>query len=93
MRSRSPIEMMVDEACGFDRANYTPPPQITLRCLRCKRTKSAPIDPTDPPGTAIIESLCDKCDDGGGFPETLYFDKDGRWFNGEAFVHAKPNED
>lgn len=52
--------------------------QITLRCPRCKRTKAASRDPSDFPGTAVVEAPCDRCDDGGGFPETMYFDSTGK---------------
>jgi len=64
-------------------------PKITLRCPECKRTMRAVKDDSDPLGTAIVEVLCDKCDDGGGFPETHYYDANGRWFNGEQFVAPK----
>lgn len=85
MRPRSPIEMMVDQACGFDRASYTPPPQVTLRCPHCKRTKRVAMDKTDPAGTAVVETACDKCGEVGDRPEVHYYDAQGRWFNGEAF--------
>lgn len=86
MRSRSPIETMIDQACGFDRASYVPPPQVTLRCRQCERTKKVAKDETDPDGTTIVDCLCDKCDNGGNKPEVLYFDEAGRQFDGERFV-------
>ena len=55
---------------------------ITLRCPHCKREMMVAAEDTDPPGTAIVETTCDLCDDGGGFPETHYFDCAGRWFAG-----------
>jgi hypothetical protein len=65
--------------------------RITLRCPKCSRTKKADPEPSDPPGTAIVEATCDRCDDGGGFPEVHYYDAKGGWFNGERFV-AAPRE-
>lgn len=86
MRSRSPIEVMVDKACGLDRASYVPPPQITLRCCHCGRTKQADKDETDPEGTAIVEMSCLECMRSGDRPDVLYYDAEGRWFNGETFI-------
>lgn len=60
--------------------------KITLRCPQCKRTKRAPKDETDPAGTAVVEALCDRCDNGGNKPEVHYYDAAGRWFNGEQFT-------
>jgi hypothetical protein len=60
--------------------------EITLRCPKCKRTKQAAQDPSDPTGTAVVEVTCDRCDDGGGFPEIHYYDAKGRWFDGEKFL-------
>jgi hypothetical protein len=60
-------------------------PQVRLICPDCHRTMMTRHDETDPPGTAVVECLCDRCDDGGGFPETQYYDADGRWFDGEKF--------
>jgi hypothetical protein len=89
MRPRSAIEMMIDQACGFDRASYTPPQQVTLRCPHCKRRKRVAKDSTDPEGTAIVEVPCDRCDDGNGFPEVHYFNSLGQWFDGERFVKPR----
>jgi len=88
LMARSPIEIMIDQACGFVPNGNPKPPLITLRCPNCKRTKSAPIDPTDPPGTAIVEATCDQCNDGSGFPEVHYFNKRGLWFDG--LIWRKP---
>lgn len=63
---------------------------VRLLCPDCKRTLVAARDETDPPGTAIVEVLCDQCDDGGGFPETHYYDAEGKWFDGNNFRPA-PN--
>lgn len=73
----SPIEMMIDRACGMDNSRPGTRECITLRCPICKRAQSARRDKTDPPRTAIVQVLCPKCDDGGGFPEVLYFDAAG----------------
>lgn len=52
--------------------------KVTLRCPTCERTMQVAKDKTDPPETATVETLCDNCDHGGGFPEVLYFDADGK---------------
>lgn len=57
---------------------------ITLRCPHCKREVTACAEETDPLGTAVVETTCDRCDDGGGFPETNYYDAGGRWYAGLA---------
>lgn len=73
--SRSPIEMMVDRACGFD--PLKPYPRVTLRCPKCRREQSAATDPTDPPNTAVVLCVCPKCHDGSKV-EVDYFDAKGR---------------
>lgn len=47
---------------------------IIMRCPECGREQAAPAEPSDPIGTIVVQSICDRCDDGGGFPETHYFD-------------------
>lgn len=85
--ARSPIEMMIDQATGNDPSKA--PPRVTLHCPKCRRTKRVLKDETDPEGTAKVEVVCDKCDDGGGFPEIHYYDAAGRWFDGETFRTLK----
>lgn len=76
MRNRSPIERMVDSACGVP-DDYTPPPRVTLRCPNCKRTMSAAMEKIDPPGTAVVETCCPNCA-GNERREVFYYDKDGK---------------
>src|SRR5271156_5863558 len=57
MRKLSPIEMMVDKACGFDRAAFEKS-LVTLKCLVCKREKRVEREKTDPRGAAAIELCC-----------------------------------
>lgn len=82
--SRSPIERMVDRACGIP-DDYEPPPRVTLRCPMCKREKDAAIDPTDPPGTKLVLTQCPECV-GGDFSTVDYFDSNGRQID----LHGKP---
>jgi hypothetical protein len=63
--------------------------ELKLRCPDCHREMVVKPDLSDPKGTVIVECTCDNCDDAGGFPETHYYDADGRWFNGEQFVPLK----
>lgn len=87
----SPIERMMDSVMRCVRCDAPMGKcdcwvkNITLRCPACKRTQMVCKDRSDPPGTAIVEATCDRCDDGGGFPETHYYDAQGRWFDGEGF--------
>jgi hypothetical protein len=78
MRARSPIEMMVDRACGFD-PDKPPPkraePDIALCCPSCEETLMVYGDKTDPPGTSRVETDCPKC--ATGEFKISYFDADG----------------
>lgn len=53
---------------------------IILRCSKagCPRKRRVPRDPTDHPKAAVVKVLCDWHDDGGGFPETTYYDAAGK---------------
>lgn len=76
MRNRSPIQQMVDRACGIPEG-WEPPARVTLRCPKCKREKDAAIEPTDPKGTTLVVTQCPECV-GGDFSTVDYFDKDGK---------------
>lgn len=95
MIAKSPIEALIDNhmqcvRCGAAMGKCDCwDKKITLRCPHCKRTKKVAADPTDPLGTAVVESICDRCDDGGNKPEVHYYDAQGRWFNGEQFAPLK----
>lgn len=78
--TRSPIEMLVDQACGFDPATAPKLPQITLRCPECNRTKEVRKDSTDLKNAAVVEIQCDKCNRG-DFSEVFYYDAEGRQLN------------
>ena len=83
-RHLSPIERMVDEACGMGR-RIERQPMVRLLCRQCKRIKHVERHETDPEGTSIVEALCDRCDDGVSKSEVHYYDAQGRWFDGEKF--------
>lgn len=88
--SRSPIEMLIDKGmcctrCSAPMGGCDCWTKITMRCPRCKRTKETHREETDPKGTAVVEALCDRCDDGGNKPEVHYYDAAGKWFDGEKF--------
>ena len=73
---RTPIQRMVDRACGIP-DDYEPPPRVTLECHKCGKTKDAEMDKTDPPGTAKVRMLCPACANG-DFSMIDYFDKNGK---------------
>lgn len=80
---RSPIEMMVDRACGFD-PNAPSKPTVLLYCPKCKRRQRASVDDTDPPRTATVIIQCPKCV-GGDFDSPKYQDASGK----ELFYEEK----
>jgi hypothetical protein len=60
---RSPIEMMVDQACGFDRAAWERQRSldlIKLYCPVCKKEKLVDRVKDDPPG-AVLKLKCPNC--------------------------------
>ena len=75
---RSPIEMMIDKACGFDPSNPPKPKEypIDLHCPKCKETLKVDRDESDPEGTAKIETDCPKCATEDF--KISYFDADGK---------------
>lgn len=75
-KPRSPIEMMIDKACGFDPSGPAPE-RVTLRCPQCRRTLRVLRDDTDPENASTVEVICDKCDHGGLKPEVSYYDDRG----------------
>lgn len=72
----SPIDSMIDQACGVP-PGWKGRPHVTLFCHKCNKTKRVPKDDTDPPNTARVETLCPECC-GGDFSEVLYFDASGK---------------
>lgn len=74
IKPRSPIEMLVDRACGFD--PYAPRDDVLLRCPKCGREKSAARDSTDPPGTSLVVLQCPECVQG-DFDVPGYYDAEG----------------
>lgn len=83
-RRLSPIEMMIDRATGYDPSRplrQPSRPMVTLRCPSCQRKRRVARERTDPKRAFYVEIPCDKCDDGGGKPETVYFDALNRQIN------------
>ena len=83
--ARSPIEMKVDQACGFDPASVPPP--IKLECPHCKAEKMARRLEHDPPNTWIVCSACPKCIKEGDQPDVTYYDKLGRMLDLDGNCH------
>jgi len=81
----SPIEHLIDKACGITSENVSSSDWITLRCPKCKLRKRAKRDETDPPGTVIIVLQCPECN-GGDFDSPVYFDEAG---NELPFIEAE----
>ncbi len=51
---------------------------VTLECPDCGSRKTTEREPSDLPGTVLVKARCPDCNDGGGFPDILYFDAAGR---------------
>ncbi len=78
MKARSPIERMIDAACGYDATDAKPKiyrgfPR--LRCPKCEREQNTALDKSDPKGAMLVVVCCPKCC--GDFEEIHYFDKAG----------------
>lgn len=67
----SPIEKMIDAACGVAPGDF-----VTLRCSKCEKEMRARKDDTDPLGTVVVEIQCPDCNSG-DFDSPVYFDADG----------------
>lgn len=56
------------------------PGKIHLKCSRCKNTRSnmarSDFDPAD--AAVMVLNFCPRCDKGGGFEETTYYDATGK---------------
>lgn len=59
----TPIEAMIDEACGVNDARYQAPSlrSIRLLCPRCHKCLYVSRDDTDPEGTEFICFGCPDC--------------------------------
>jgi len=84
MKPRSPIEMMVDQACGFDREAWEAgraereAKMIILRCPFCQKERKQNPDKKDPKGTKIVLCNCPQCVDVGHYCDTVYLDANGK---------------
>lgn len=54
--------------------------KIMLECTNCGRKKRVSRDLSDPPGSALMQTQCDRCNRGNYTPE-FYFDAQGREIN------------
>lgn len=53
---------------------------LVLKCTTpgCPRQRRVKREAYDHPRAAVVATLCDWHDDGGGFPETFYYDTAGK---------------
>lgn len=77
--SRSPIERMIDAACGITEADRVEMRrgQITMKCRSCGDTRSAARDASDPPGADTIVFPCPNCRTE-PWPDPVCLDVEGR---------------
>ena len=76
MRRRSPIEIMVDRACGVP-DDYEPLP-VLLSCPDCGRQRRTERVEGDPEGTIEISVTCPECGHGDKECDIEYFGADGQ---------------
>ncbi len=69
MRPRTPIDRMIDAACGIDPDRG----YVILTCPDCDRVKKVVRDETDHPKAAYVSYPCPGCR-GESEPEVEYFD-------------------
>ena len=76
--ARSPIETMIDRACGFDQSAPRPVRDLViLRCPICKKEKKVDRHKSDPPGCTVVETACPDCSRSGDFEIVDYFNAAG----------------
>lgn len=74
---RSPIEQMIDRACGYTPSDTGHPVIIILACPHCLTQRSTTIDASFPPETRRVQYPCPTCQKSHG--ETIeFFDGVGR---------------
>lgn len=74
---RSPIERMIDEACGFDAKAALPSRLVWIQCPRCSKRRATRRAKTDPTGAATVIFPCPDCPPQEGY-EVAYLDAEGR---------------
>lgn len=66
-RPLTPLELAIDKACGFDRANYKPPPEkvpddkIKLVCPDCDKCCYIPRNPGLWDLDSVLSYKCPDC--------------------------------
>ena len=73
--TRSPLERMVDGACGVPEG-FVPPPRITLRCPKCEKEARVLKMRSDPPPAELLVLPCTDCH-GPDYEEWFYYDANG----------------
>src|SRR6185312_15219308 len=70
----SPMERMIDAACGLRPGEAPPsrPAPVKLECPKCAAERMVERSDTDPPNTYIVQLTCPKCHDAGDFQEVNY---------------------
>lgn len=78
-KARTPIEMMVDKACGFDSTAPLAPRGPIMWCPDCEKQLVTQLHPSDPSGTVVISFPCLECiDQTKPFPAPQYYDSTGK---------------
>ena len=76
-RRLSPIERMIDEACGHTPGRaLTDRAFVTLECPTCKKKKTVARHKSDLPGTVRVVTPCPDCSDETAIID--YFDANGK---------------
>lgn len=76
MKMGSPLDRMIDQACGLDPSQLKALPM--LACPRCKREKRTTLQRNEPKDATRIELPCPDCWKAGEFENPIYFDANGK---------------
>lgn len=74
----TPLERMIDKACGYDPNAPTLGGVGVLECPGCKRKQAYFPGQEDPPGTYRAVVPCLECVEKGVYDEPVFWDKSGR---------------
>ena len=83
-RTLSPIDRMIDAACGIDPADALPPPgEIIIGCPACGQYRRVHRHYIDPDNAVLGASSCPDCI-GNRDADPEYFDDEGRQLDFET---------
>lgn len=73
--ARTPLDIMIDRACGFDALK---PLTIMMRCPHCRAQKVVQRRSIDPVRATLLCYPCPSCEPSAASAEAVYLDGQGR---------------